>query len=44
MKSKEFRSYLFNKIAGERRLKMYDKIEKLTTRYVVPSKALEDFF
>ena len=44
MKLKEFRSYLFKKIVGEGRLKMYDEIEKLTTRYVVPSETLKDFF
>ena len=35
---------LFKKIAGEGRLKAYDEMEKVLTRYFIPSDSLIDFF
>ena len=35
---------LFNKIAGEGKLKVYDEIEKIMTRYLISSDNLIDFF
>ena len=33
-----------NKIVGEGKLKAYDEVEKMATRWLVPSENLTDFF
>ena len=44
IKLKEVKLKVVNKVAGQGKLKVYDQVDSLMTRYFVPAKSLTDFY